>query len=84
MSVKLGWLQLVGQSLLVLRLSSGSALALGAVSLAQELAFFIFVLVGGVLADRFEPRRILLVTQSASLGFALALSLLTVSGLVRV
>jgi predicted MFS family arabinose efflux permease len=78
------WLQLVGQSLLVLRLSGGSALALGAVSLAQGLAFFIFVLAGGVLADRFEPRRILLVTQSALLGLALVLSLLTVSGLVQV
>ena len=78
------WLQLVGQSLLVLRLSNGSALALGAVSLAQGLAFFVFVLAGGVLADRFEPRRILIVTQSASLSLALALSLLTVSGLVQV
>lgn len=78
------WLQLVGQSLLVLRLSDGSALALGAVSLAQGLAFFIFVLVGGVLADRFEPRRILLVTQSVSLGLAVVLSLLTVFGLIQV
>lgn len=78
------WLQLVGQSLLVLRLSDGSALALGAVSLAQGLAFFIFVLAGGVLADRFEPRRILLITQSASLGLAVVLSLLTVSGLIEV
>lgn len=78
------WLQLVGQSLLVLRLSDGSALALGAVSLAQGLAFFIFVLAGGVLADRFEPRRILLVTQSTSLCLALGLSLLTVFGLIEV
>ncbi len=78
------WLQLVGQGLLVLRLSDGSALALGAVSLAQGLAFFIFVLAGGVLADRFEPRRILFITQGAALGFALLLSLLTFSGLIRV
>ena len=78
------WLQLVGQGLLVLRLSGGSALALGATSLAQGLAFFIFVLAGGVLADRLEPRRILFVTQGAALVFALILSLLTVSGLVRV
>ena len=62
------WLQIVGQSLLVLRLSGGSALALGAVSLAQGIAFFIFVLAGGVLADRLEPRRILFITQSVSLG----------------
>ena len=78
------WLQLVGQGLLVLRLSGGSALTLGATSLAQGLAFFIFVLAGGVLADRLEPRRILFVTQGAALVFALVLSLLTVSGLVRV
>lgn len=78
------WLQIVGQSLLVLRLSDGSALALGAVSLAQGVAFFIFVLAGGVLADRLEPRRILFVTQSVSLGLALALSLLTVFGLIQV
>ena len=78
------WLQLVGQGLLVLRLADGSALALGAVSLAQGVAFFVFVLAGGVLADRLEPRRILFFTQSASLIFALILSLLTVSGLIRV
>ena len=46
--------------------------------------FFVFVLAGGVLADRLEPRRILFFTQSASLVFALILSLLTVSGFVRV
>lgn len=78
------WLQLVGQGLLVLRLSNGSALALGSVSLAQGVAFFIFVLAGGVLADRLEPRRILFFTQSAALGFALILSLLTFVGVVQV
>lgn len=78
------WLQLVGQGLLVLHLSNGSALALGSVSLAQGVAFFIFVLAGGVLADRLEPRRILFFTQSAALGFALILSLLTFVGLVQV
>ena len=78
------WLQIVGQGLLVLRLSGGSALALGSVSLAQGVAFFSFVLAGGVLADRLEPRRILFVTQSAALAFALSLSLLTVFGLIRV
>ena len=78
------WLQLIGQGLLVLRLSGGSALALGMVSLAQGLAFFVFVLVGGVLADRLEPRRILFVTQSVSLGLALVLGSLTASGPVAV
>jgi hypothetical protein len=41
------WMQIVAQALLVLRISHGSALALGAVSLAQALAFFVFSLFGG-------------------------------------
>lgn len=79
-----GWLQIVAQSLLVLRLSGGSALALGAVSLAQGVAFFIFVLLGGVLADRYAPRSILLITQTLSLLLTLALALLTLSGAVSI
>jgi hypothetical protein len=40
------WMQIVAQSLLVLKITHGSAFALGSVSLAQALAFFLFALVG--------------------------------------
>ena len=35
------WMQIVAQSLLVLKITHGSAFALGTVSLAQALAFFL-------------------------------------------
>src|SRR5213592_1708394 len=46
------WMQIVAQSLLVLQITHGSALALGIVALAQASSFFLFALVGGGVADR--------------------------------
>lgn len=78
------WMQVLAQSLLVLRLSNGSPLALGLVSLAQAASFFIFSFVGGSVADRADKRRVLLVTQLLAAGLALLLGVLTDTGLVRV
>src|ERR1700691_2777463 len=77
------WMQIVAQALLVLRLTRGSALALGAVSLAQAAAFFLFAPVGGAIADRLDKRRLLIVTQSFLLVLAAGLGALTLAGLVR-
>src|SRR5437773_4674385 len=60
------WMQIVAQSLLILQITHGSALALGIVSLAQATSFFLFALIGGGVADRIDKRRFLLVTQSLS------------------
>lgn len=70
-------MQIVAQSLLVLKLSHGSAFALGCVSLAQACAFFLFALVGGGFADRLNRRRLLIVTQSTLMMLALTLGFLT-------
>ena len=78
------WMQIVAQALLVLELSHGSALALGAVALAQALAFFTFSLFGGVVAERVDKRRLLLLTQSLCMGFAALLGVLTVLHIVAV
>jgi MFS family permease len=78
------WMQVLAQSLLVLRLSNGSALALGEVSLAQAASFFLFSFVGGTVADRVDKRRLLLATQCCAAGLALLLGVLTSTGLVRV
>jgi MFS family permease len=78
------WMQIVAQALLVLRLTGGSPLALGLVSLAQALSFFTFALAGGAVADRHDKRRILLVTQTLSMLLAAGLGCLTLAGLVRV
>src|ERR1700757_1157439 len=58
------WVQIISQSLLVLKITHGSAFALGTVSLAQAVSFFLFALLGGHVADRFDKRRLLLFTQS--------------------
>ena len=77
------WMQIVAQALLVLHLTGGSALALGTVSLAQAAAFFLFAPAGGAIADRFDKRRLLIVTQSILLLLAAGLGALTLAGLVR-
>jgi MFS family permease len=71
------FMQVVGQSLLVLKLSHNSALALGMVSLAQALAFFAFALIGGSVVDRVNRRKLLFVTQTLLLVLALALAIMS-------
>ena len=78
------WMQIIAQSLLVLKITDGSAFALGSVSLAQALSFFVFALIGGGLADRIDKRRFLLVTQSLSMGLACVLGVLTMTGVIQV
>jgi len=76
------WMQIVAQALLVLRLTNGSPLALGTVSLAQAIAFFLFTPLGGAFADRLDKRRLLLFTQTILLLLALLLGMLTSLNLV--
>src|SRR5579864_5637871 len=78
------WMQIVAQSLLILQITHGSALALGIVALAQSSSFFLFALVGGSVADRVDKRRFLLITQSLSMGLAFLLGILTLTGVIQV
>ena len=77
------WMQTVGQAWLVLELTH-SPLALGTVAALQFLPISLFTLFAGVFVDRWPKRRILLVTQSASLIQALILAVLVHLGLVQV
>ncbi|MCC7363928.1 MAG: MFS transporter [Dehalococcoidia bacterium] len=76
------WMQTTGQAWLVLQLT-GSPLALGTVTTLQFLPITVFTLFGGVFADRLPKRRVLMVTQAASLVQAAALGLLVVTGTVE-
>jgi MFS family permease len=78
------WMQIVAQSLLVLRLSHGNAAALGIVALAQAAAFLVFALFGGSFADRIDRRRLLLATQSILMIIALGIGLLVALQSIRV
>jgi MFS family permease len=77
------WMQIVALSLLVLDLTHGSAVALGTLSLTQAISFLLFAAIGGSVADHFDKRRLLLLTQSLMMGFAVLLGILTLMGLIR-
>ena len=77
------WLQTIAQGWLVLQLTH-SAFWVGVVSACQSLPVLLFVLFTGVIVDRMSRKKILLVTQSLSLLFALILGLLTISGYISV
>jgi predicted MFS family arabinose efflux permease len=77
------WMQIVAQSLLVLELTHGSAIALGAIALMQAMAFLLFAPAGGSFADRHDKRKILLTTQSLMMGLAILLGTVTASGRIR-
>jgi MFS family permease len=76
------WMQRLAQAWLVLRLTN-SPFALGTVTMLQFLPVTLFSLYGGVLADRFPKRRLLLTTQSLATVQAIVLAALTAMGLIR-
>ena len=77
------WMQRVAQSWLVLDIS-GSPFWLGLDAFLGDIPIFLFSLVGGVIADRVDRRRILLASQIVQMGTAFLLAILIGFGHVRV
>src|SRR5271156_132368 len=77
------WMQSVAQSWLVYRLT-GSALLLGAVGFASQVPVFLFAPLGGIAADRFNRRHIVIATQTAAMVLAAILAALTLFHKVQV
>src|SRR5271169_1043942 len=77
------WMQIVAQSWLVYRLSH-SAFLLALDQFLGGIPIFVLSLVGGVVADRVERRRILLGSQYVQMASAGLLTLLVATGLVHV
>ncbi|HSL42340.1 MAG TPA: MFS transporter [Anaerolineales bacterium] len=67
-----------------IRTLTDQPIALGGVGLARILPIIIFSLVGGVIADSFERRKIMFITQAAAALVALALGLLTQYGQINI
>ena len=78
------WMQNVAQGWLVLDLTHDSAFWLGLTGFAGAIPFLIFMLFGGVIADRVDKRRLLLVTQSVMMVLAFVLAGLTYWHHIRV
>jgi len=76
------WAQRVAQDWLVLELSPSPALALGITTGLQFLPVLLFGLYGGVLADRYDKRRMLIGAQIAMGVLALVLGLLDLTHVV--
>jgi MFS family permease len=77
------WMQSVAQYALVEFVLKGSALDLGITAALQFGPVLVLGVFGGVLADRFNKRKVVLITQSAFLVQALALWLLVFTGAVQ-
>ena len=67
------WMQRVAQDWLVLDLTHGSGSALGITTGLQFLPLLLFSLWGGVIADRYSKRRVLMATQTSMGVLALIL-----------
>src|SRR3989440_1895442 len=77
------WMQSIGQAWLVLELTH-NALLLGLVGALQFLPVLLFTLFGGVLADRWPKRTVLLFTQSSAMIEAIILWVLVATGMVQI
>ena len=77
------WITRVATSWLVYRLT-GSALLLGVVNFAGQVPNLIFSPLGGVLADRWNLRRVLVVTQVLSMVQSFVLAALTLTKVITV
>jgi MFS family permease len=75
------WVQIVAETWLILRLTD-SGLAVGFNTALQFAPMLLLGAFGGLLADRFDKRRLLMITQMAMVVPALILFGLTVSGIV--
>jgi predicted MFS family arabinose efflux permease len=77
------WMQIVAQGWLIYRLSH-SALLLSLDQFLGGLPIFLFSLIGGVVADRAERRKILLMSQYVQMSSAVLLTVLVAGGCVHV
>lgn len=77
------WVQTATQQWLVLSLTN-SAFMLGLVGFVGSLPNVFLSLVGGVMADRVERKRLLMLTQSLFAAYALVLGILTLTGRVNI
>jgi MFS family permease len=77
------WMQSVAQSWLVYRLT-GSAVLLGFVAFSGQIPVFLLAPVGGIVADRYNRHRVLVLTQTTAMILGFLLAALTLTGHVRV
>jgi MFS family permease len=78
------WMQIMAQAWLVYGLSHNSAFLLGLDAFLGSIPIFLFSLVGGVMADRFDRRHVLLISQYIQMADASILTVLVFTHTVHV
>jgi MFS family permease len=77
------WMQQVAMSWLVYRIT-GSAFLLGVIGFTSQIPTFLLAPVAGVLADRWNRRRLLIITQALAMFQAALLAVAVFSGVIQV
>lgn len=77
------WIQQIAMAWLVYRMT-GSPFLLGLAAFAGQIPILLLAPLGGIWADRFDRRKLLMTTQALAMLQALALALLTFTGLIEV
>jgi MFS family permease len=77
------WMQSVAQSWLVYRLT-GSAVLLGFVGFSGQIPVFLLAPLGGIVADKYNRHRILVITQTSAMLLASVLTVLTLTNHIEV
>jgi MFS family permease len=76
------WMQRVAQAWVVLELTH-SAVAVGILALAQFMPFTVFGLFAGVIVDRRDARKLVIVTQTAQMVLSSVLAGIALSGFIQ-
>lgn len=76
------WMDPIAESWLIYRLT-GSPLLLGTVAFAGQIPIFLLMPIGGIVADRYDRRSILVATQSLTMTLTLVLAGITLTHVVR-
>jgi MFS family permease len=76
------WMQTTAQGFLIFQLTHSSAF-LGYVGFVSGIPSWLFMMYGGVIADRMSRRKMLIITQSAMMVMAFILAVLTFLGIVQ-
>ena len=77
------WMQVMAQGYVMSTLTT-KALWLGMANLAAGLPMLALTMIGGSAADRFDKRKILLITQFVQIALAIGIGLLVMSGKIQI
>src|SRR3984957_5720693 len=77
------WMDTIAEAWLVYRLT-GSSLLLGTVAFAGQIPVFLLAPIGGMVADRWNRRHIVIATQVSSMILAFILAFLTITKRITV